>query len=94
MQNAFSGHPASLFFVLKTQFEFKETSKYEVTGKGGGQIEHSTGNNKSFLWGLVMRNAHKMRGKSLNSALLSQFECLVVVGSPIFPYYLIIQFIY
>lgn len=42
MQNALSGHPASLFFVLKTQFGFRETSKHELTGKDGAPIEHNT----------------------------------------------------
>jgi hypothetical protein len=39
MRNARNGHPASLFFVLKTRFGWKETSKHELTGKDGHAIE-------------------------------------------------------
>ena len=32
-------HPASLFFILKTQFGFRETDRHEHTGAEGGPIE-------------------------------------------------------
>lgn len=41
-KKALSGHPASVFFYLKTQAGWKETNKTEITGENGEPIKTET----------------------------------------------------